>query len=379
VAPNIPYFVKARPLPDDVGGGQGRDLAAHVAGSISTAIGLFDTDTPSISESSPGGANDFALQLNSNLFDTDSCTPPQPTPPTPPIPKSPDCKGWQQFIFSNFNHGAFIQYWLIRYFRNRPACSPDVDVEHGGCCPSDWSAAKVADPDVAGCYRNSAMTSPATPLVTLTAEALVDLNLLGRVTTDSDTVSVATDTQNIYTGNGLGNILKLAGNWKTAEFNIVGDGNFGKASFPDGSTTIDVRIDVGGDATCSEKADGITGETNNLNIVPTKSGSLCCGWTAGPGNGGIMFTESNVAGARSACDAGKQCLPVGSSCSITGTQCCATFGEAACQHGVCAPRTSPPICNVNGVDVPRPTQSCNPHAGWHCCGIDGWVCGQCQN
>src|SRR5262245_56495279 len=60
----------------------------------------------------------------------------------PITPKSPGCKGWQQFIFSNFNNGGFIQHWLIGYFDNRAACSKDVDVEHGGCCPPGWTTCK---------------------------------------------------------------------------------------------------------------------------------------------------------------------------------------------------------------------------------------------
>src|SRR5215475_2585288 len=287
IAPDVPYPMRTPPLPDDVGGLAG-DFAAQVAGSISTAIGLLDTDT-SISENGPGGANDFALQLNTNQFDTRMCTPPPP------------------------------------------------------------------------------------PLVTLTAEALADLNLVGRVTADSDTVVLWTDTQNLYKGDGLGNILNLAGNWKDVEFNIVGDGNASKATFSDGST-ISVRIDVGGNATCATPPTGLTAESNNLTIVKGRSGP-CCTWTGNDGEGGIMFTESNVAGAKSSCGGGKQCLPVGSSCSITGTGCCNTFGLTACQHGVCAALTSPPSCN----GVPRPTQSCSPHLGWHCCDTDGWVCGQCQN
>src|SRR5215475_2061811 len=366
IAPDVPYPMRTPPRPDDVGGSAG-DFAAQVAGSISTAIGLLNTDT-SISESGPGGANDFALQLNTNqLSDTSLCTPPRPTP------KSPNCKGWQQFIFSNLNHGGFIQYWLINYFDNRATCSTGVDVEHGGCCPLDWKASPPAPGIFGGCYLNGPKSAPPTPLVTLTTEALADLNLVGRVTADSDTVVVAKDTQHLYHADGLGNILNLAGNWKDVEFNIVGDGNASKATFSDGST-INVRIDVGGNATCATPPTGLTAESNNLTIVKGRSGP-CCTWTGNDGEGGIMFTESNVAGAKSSCGGGKQCLPVGSSCSITGTGCCNTFGLTACQHGVCAALTSPPSCN----GVPRPTQSCSPHLGWHCCDTDGWVCGQCQN
>jgi hypothetical protein len=349
-----------------VGGGQ--DFVAQVAGSISTAIGLFDVDT-NISENGPGGANDFALQLNTNQFDTPICAPPFDNASHP---QSPGCIGWQQFIFSNFNNGGFIQYWLIHYFDNRATCSMAVDVEHGGCCPSGWSTFKSTPsiPGANGCYRNGPMTSPPTPLVTLTAEALGDMELRGQVAAGSDTVLLATDTQNFYTGNGLGNILNLAGNWKAVEFNIVGDGNSHKATFSDGST-IDVRIDVEGDATCAMPGIGLTGESNNLTIVKGNSGP-CCTWTATDGEGGIMFTQSNAAGAKSICDAGKQCLPPGASCPVTGTLCCAQFGQHRCSNGRCVPVVPPQSCN----GVRRPTQACG--LGWQCCDKDGWVCGQCH-
>lgn len=366
VAPDIPYPMRARLVPTDVGGGN--DFVARVAGSISTAIGLFDVHT-SINETGPSGANDFALQLNTNQFDSGRCRPPATTPPTP---QSPGCKAWHQFIFSNFHNGGFIQYWLIGFFDNRAACAAGVDAEHGGCCPSGWTTFKpsAAVPGAAGCYRNSPMTAPATPLITLTAAALADINLVGRVAAGSDSILVATDTQNFYTGNGLGDILGLAGHWTAAEFNIVGDGNSHTARF-NGDTTIDVRIDVGGEASCAMPLTGLTAEKNNLDIVPGNSGP-CCTWTASDGEGGISFTQSNAAGAKSICDAGKQCLPPGASCSPTGTPCCAQFGQHTCSDGRCVPVVPPLSCN----GVRRPTQACAP--GWHCCGRDGWVCGQCQ-
>jgi hypothetical protein len=126
---------------------------------------------------------------------------------------------------------------------------------------------------------------------------------------------------------------------------------------------MDVRIDVGGAATCA--ADGFTAETNNLTVLKP-----CCTYTASGGGGGIMFTQSNVAGARSRCDQGPHCLPLGASCSFTGAGCCAAAGESVCRNGRCARYVPPPSCNGR----PRPTQACA--SGWHCC--DKWVCGQCQ-
>jgi hypothetical protein len=358
-APDIPYPMRTDAVPRDVGGGQ--DFVAQVEGSISTAAGLFNSHSD-ISVNGPSGANDFSLQLNSNRFATPICTPP------PTTPQSPSCSGWQQFVFSNFNHGGFIQYWVIGYFDNRAACSAAVDVEHGGCCPSGWNTFKStpAAPGANGCYRNGPMTSPATPLIALTFVTLQDLELRGQVAANADTIFLATDTQNFYTGNGLGNILGLAGNWKAVEFNIVGDGNSRKASFTDGSTTMDVRVDVRGDAICVTPSSGLTGETNNLNIVQP-----CCTWgPARDGEGGIMFTQSNAPNARSSCTGG--CLARGSSCSLGGTPCCAQFGQHECSNGRCVAIVPPATCN----GVRRPTEACG--LGWQCCDTDGWACGGCH-
>jgi len=364
-APDIPYPMRTGPARDV--GGAGGDFAAQVAGSISTATGFWAGVSTNIGENGPGGANDFALQLNTNQFNTPVCAPPLTTPVTP---QSPSCIGWQQFIFSNFSNGGFIQYWLLRYFDNRPACSKDVDVEHGGCCPSGWNTFK-STPEiqgVPGCFRNGPMTSPATPLITLTAESLFELQLTGRATANTDTVIVFTDPVTSDTANGPDSVLDLAGNWKAVEFNIVGDGNSHQARFNDGST-IDVMIDVGTEATCATPGTGLTGESNNLTIVQGDEGPCCATGS------GIRFTQSNAAGAKSICDAGPHCLPPGAACSVTGgLGCCAIGGLHDCKGGFCVPHIPPPTCD----GTPRPVTQCGHVGGWHCCDPDGWVCGNCQ-
>ena len=189
--------------------------------------------------------------------------------------------------------------------------------------------------------------------------------MTGRVTADTDTVIVATGPVDIYRADSP-SFLNLANNWQVAEFNIFGDGNSTQVNLSDGST-VDVRIDVGGVAACFSM--GFTGEKNSLTLVPP-----CCTYTTdSPGGGGIMFTESNAAGAKSRCEGGKQCLPPGASCSITGTGCCAQFGQHECRNGRCVPivHIPPPSCNGR----PRPTEVCS--SGYQCCD-NGWVCGNCQ-
>ncbi|CAN3992452.1 hypothetical protein MCBRY_003278 [Methylocystis bryophila] len=373
-APNIPYPMRTDLVRADVGGGS--DYVAQVAGSISTASGTFNRAT-NFSESGLGGANAFSLQLNTNRFVSPLCEPPSTTPATP---KSPNCMGWQQFLFSNSSQGSFIQYWLIGYFDNRSTCSEAADVAHGGCCPKDWTTFKATATvsGANGCFRNSPMSSPTTPRVILTAHTLLDMNLVGRVANNTDSVVFAADTQDLYTANGLSNILSLAGNWNAVEFNIVGDGAVSPiANFTDG-TKMDVWVEVDGEPTCaqpstSQPTTGLTNESNNLTLVNGDSGP-CCAWT-GQGGGGISFTQSNAAGVKSICDAGDHCLPPGASCSVTGLGCCAQFGQHECKNGRCVPVV--PVQSCNGVR--RPTQACGGGGlGWQCCGEDGWECGPCR-
>jgi hypothetical protein len=75
-APNRPYPLAHGPRPDNVGGGSG--FAAVVAGSISTAVGFFASATDALRET--GGGNTFSLQLNTNRFNTASCTRLRPRP-----------------------------------------------------------------------------------------------------------------------------------------------------------------------------------------------------------------------------------------------------------------------------------------------------------
>ena len=90
-APQRPYPLARGVRPDTVG--NGNDFSAQVSGSnplppISSAIGSFDSVTGVESETDLGKANIFSLQLNTNTFNTSSCS-------------GGACVGWQQFVFSN--------------------------------------------------------------------------------------------------------------------------------------------------------------------------------------------------------------------------------------------------------------------------------------
>src|SRR5208283_529833 len=102
-APPAPYPPARGPRSDNVG--NGNDFSAQVMGSISSAVGSFDSVTGVTSESgdvygvAPPVANTFSLQLNANTFATSVCE----------DAKTPSkCFGWQQFVYSNSGF-AFMQ------------------------------------------------------------------------------------------------------------------------------------------------------------------------------------------------------------------------------------------------------------------------------
>ena len=85
--------------------------------------------------------------------------------------------------------------------------------------------------------------------------------------------------------------LGQAGAWNAAEFNVFGPPGGYQANF-DGTPTIDVKISVTTGSTASPTCTlwGDTGETNNLNLVP----SSCC--ASGGASPQIVFTETLAAG-----------------------------------------------------------------------------------
>lgn len=265
-APAVPYPPARGPQSDTVG--NGTDFAAEVSGSISTAIGSFDSVEGVSSETgteyaagcsilSANVADTFSLQLNSSFFTTSVCD---------DAANPSACLGWQQFVFANtFSEGAgeaFMQYWLINY---------------GATCPAEWTG--YADED---CYKNSAAVSIPAQVIA----DLAQLSLTGNADSGGlDTVTLATGSD-IYSASGEDSVVNLALGWQEAEFNIFGNGCGSEADFNGGSTLV-VRTSVDNGTTnapfCEDQ--GFTGETNNLTLVDP------CGTVAGA-SPAIVFTES---------------------------------------------------------------------------------------
>ncbi|MGO9268318.1 MAG: hypothetical protein ACLQBA_26100, partial [Candidatus Binataceae bacterium] len=259
-APPAPYPPARGPRSDNVG--NGNDFSAQVTGSISSAVGSFDSVTGVTSESgdvdgvAPPVANTFSLQLNANTFTTSVCD---------GAANPSDCSGWQQFVYSNAGF-AFMQYWLLNW---------------GTTCPNGWFSYEH------DCYTNS--NSVEVPVQTIAD--LAQLNLTGNAASGGmDTITLSTGSD-VYSASGEDSVLNLAAGWQQAEFNIFGDCCGSQAIFNSGSTiVVRTSLDDGTTNAPSCEEDGFTGETNNLNLVAP------CG-PVGGASPAIVFTESLDSGA----------------------------------------------------------------------------------
>jgi hypothetical protein len=259
--------------------GNGDDVSAQVpSGShISTAIGSFDSVTGVTSESGPINntgapvANAYTLQLNTNFMGT-GCAGSTNT----------SCRRWEQFIFENNGSTgrAFIQYWLIRY---------------NTACPAGqhWNQFSFPNSTDVYCFKNNQLGAVSVPNQPITS--LGQLSLSGSVSASSDSATMfAGNSAFTVTGD---NAVNAAADWTIAEFNVVGDGGGGEATFNSGSAvTVRTRTIYGGRAAPTCVAQGFTGETNNLSFGPTSPAAS----QPGPA---VEFSESSAGGAASDCAA----------------------------------------------------------------------------
>ena len=250
--------------------GAGNDYFSQPGGLITSATGSFDAVTNVTAEFGPtyhGGpnvayANVYSLQMNANTFSTTSCS------------GSPNCLGWEQFIYSQTQcNGAciFIEYWLLY---------------HTSPCPpgQGWNYYAGTPTTVPGCFLNTAFRG--VPVQSL--KDLAALRLSGGVSGNTDTVSLSVANGDVYLATNP-SIAGLGQGWKTVEYNLVGDCCAYGAFFTVGPASIKVRVStVNGTPNapaCLTSATGTTAETNNLNLTGP------CSPTGGA-QPSISFTES---------------------------------------------------------------------------------------
>jgi len=231
------------------------------------------------------GANEYTLQVNTNIAHTAACG------------SYSSCLAWQQYVMSTNTPVSvssssltnktevFIEYWLFDY---------GVDTGNGAnICPSGFfdDGPDVVVPGGTGddCVQNT----PAAPIYTgqLPITDLAGLTLSGSATANGTDEATVTYGGNAYKATVPDSDTDIANIWNQAEFNVVGNAGGSEAQFNSG-TVIFVRTAVtdgsSSPPTCVFNG-GTTGESNNLNFVPSTSSPVCC--TYGGTDPSIEFME----------------------------------------------------------------------------------------
>jgi hypothetical protein len=314
--PHEPHLPKGAMTGTGTIGGTGTDFSAAVTSRISEAEGSFDSVVGVTNECSvpcpngicptdptcpPNSENQYTLQLNTNVFTTQTCS---------GSPNPVGCRGWEQFFYDSRGFG-FIQYWLINFGPPGAACPMPRGakcVPGGGLVFSDgWCPFPVTTgPFTTGvnCAINSEFSMKAS-LEPITS--LGQLKLTGAVAgvagETNDLVSL-TNGSTILTASGSNRFPDLGSQWQIAEFNVFGLYNGSQAVFNPGST-IAVRTGVASFSPPAWRVAGsgtlsgpfcnlitFTAESNNLTLVNTSPTAVKGTLPA------LLFTESNVPASR---------------------------------------------------------------------------------
>jgi hypothetical protein len=210
--------------------GRGHDYVANSTHLIADAKGSFPSATTT-GEQSGGLRNIYSLQLNSDLMDTPACL------------GHPNCKAWQQFIYSSRGRAAFMQYWLLGW---------------DATCPAGWNTSG------SDCWKNSGAANVPRNAI----QSLSKMSLFGSALTGGKDKLTFTGPSHAYSIVARDNVLFLASAWHQAEFNVLGDGH-GTEAFFDAGTQLTVRTLVhhGAIGVIDCSADfATTRETNNLDL-----------------------------------------------------------------------------------------------------------------
>jgi hypothetical protein len=263
VAPKTPHLPArdlgtARELGvETVGGTSTGDFSADVSGTISWAQGSF----PIVSGLTNAG--NYSLQLNTNTFDASGAL----------CKGASNCSYWEQFVYDSPSSTLYIEYWII----------------NATTCPSSaWQYVAPTNTTGGGCVLNSPATGvPGQPITNL-----FNLAVTGQAGS-SDAVTMWAGNGRLYSVS-QSSVLGLNQGWKTAEFNVFGDGNGDQVNFNAGTWIVVQTLTNSVTPTTAAPAcisSSTTAETNNLNLV---SNSCCAVGGVAPG---IWFTESNISGA----------------------------------------------------------------------------------
>jgi hypothetical protein len=236
------------------------------------------------------GANEYSLQVNTNASHSAACG------------SYSYCNAWQQYVMStntpvSLTSGSltnetevFIEYWLLNY-----------GVDNGtNICPSGFDD---SGPDNVGPGDDCVQNTPATEIYNgqLPITDLADLSLSGSATANGTDEATVTYGGEAYKATVPDSYTDIASVWNQAEFNVVGNSGGSEAEFNSGASIIVQVAVTDGSANAPSCAlnSGTTGESNNLNLVPSNNSPVCCPF--GGASPGIVFMESNATIAAPAC------------------------------------------------------------------------------
>ena len=304
-----PGYRSARPQKlnsEQVGGATGvsNDLVAQAPSGFffSNVEGSFLSARDVTSETGVGvpnynnegilGPNEYTLQVNSNITHSAACG------------SYTNCKAWQQYVMSTNTPVSltsssltnetevFIEYWLFNY---------GVDNNNGAnICPSGFVD---AGKDPTGTGDDCVQNTPATEIYSgqLPITALADLTLSGSATANGVDAATVTYGGEAFVATVADSHTDIASVWNQAEFNVVGNAGGSEAEFNSGASLI-VQVAVTDGSTTAPSCalnSGTTGESNNLNFVPSNSSPVCCPF--GGASPGLVFMESSATLAAPTC------------------------------------------------------------------------------
>jgi len=252
----------------------------NVAGKFRVVNGVTsetNVEVPAYPYSGVSGSNEFMLQINTNSdLKSSACG------------SYSACVPWVQYLMSTDDIAVtadtgksvvFIEYWLFNYGGAGNSSGP---------CPTGFSD---IEPDSAGydCEANSAATViydgqiPITDLDKLSMSASAAASGNDEATVTYKGVAYKATIPDSYT--------TISGVWNQAEFNVLGNWNGWQAQFNNGTVLVlesDVTDGTTAPPSCQFNA-GTTGESNNLNFVPSTSAPVCCPY--GGSDPSIQFME----------------------------------------------------------------------------------------
>jgi hypothetical protein len=246
-------------------------LLSKVIGSFPTANGIASESSVGVAAFGGGGAlgaNEYTLQVNTNTTHSAACG------------SFSNCLAWQQYVFATNTFASFtstaltdksevfIEYWLF-----------DYGVDNGSnICPSGFFD---AGPSVFGspgddCLQNTPGTVVQDGQLPITD--LGDLTFSGSATADGTDEATLTYNGQAYKATVPDSNTDISSVWNQAEFNVVGNAGGSEAVFNNGTSLI-AKLEVTDGSTSAPLCvfnGGSTGESNNLNFVPSTTSPVCC-------------------------------------------------------------------------------------------------------